>query len=170
MCCSWKGTRRSRSSRAASNGNFQGGVTALTMHVGDRDLCRRAVVNFGVSYALPARYPTLGHQTASSYRHRRHDDHRRRSHGHGLYSDRGIPTLRTRSRSEHGFLGSNTAGDWRRRLWAPLANETAPGSTTWSRAIPPLTPHPSRLINLETTIAIERSARSGQPVKVAVEV
>ena len=65
------------------------------------------------------------------------------------------------------FLGSNTAGDWAMGdFWGPLGNETRAWldhlSTGGRR---PCTPRPSRRLNLETTLAIERAVATGQPVR-----
>ena len=86
-----------------------------------------AVVNFGVSYALPARYPTLGQSDRVELLGTEgtmiiDDDHT----DHMLFSDRGIPHAYV---PDHGvnmaFLGSNTAGDWAvGDFWGPLGNET----------------------------------------------
>jgi predicted dehydrogenase len=128
-----------------------------------------AVINLGVSYALPARYPTLG----QSYRVELlgtegtmiiDDDH----FDHLLFSERGIPHAYVPDHQvEMAFLGSNTAGDWAvGEFWGPLANETrawldhlATGAATVHT-----TPEQAR-INLETTIAIERAAATGETVR-----
>ncbi|MEN9782994.1 MAG: hypothetical protein RJA24_337 [Pseudomonadota bacterium] len=132
-----------------------------------------AVVNFGVSYALPAKYPTLGQSDRVELLGTEgtmiiDDDHM----DHILYSDKGIPHAYVPDHSVNmAFLGSNTAGDWAvGDFWGPLGNETrswldhlVTGNSTVHT-----TPQQA-LINLETTIAIERSARSGQPVRLPLE-
>ena len=132
-----------------------------------------AVVNFGVSYALPAKYPTLGQSDRVELLGTEgtmliDDDHM----DHVLYSDRGIPHAYVPDHAVNmAFLGSNTAGDWAvGDFWGPLGNETrawldhlATGSATVHT-----TPEQA-IINLQTTIAIERSARSGQPVRLPLE-
>ena len=86
-----------------------------------------AVVNFGVSYALPARYPTLGQSDrveilGSDGTMIIDDDHL----DHLLYSDKGIPHAYVPDHAVNmAFLGSNTAGDWAvGDFWGPLGNET----------------------------------------------
>ena len=86
-----------------------------------------AVINFGVSYALPARYPTLGQSDrvellGSEGTMIIDDDHM----DHLLYSDKGIPHAYVPDHHVNmAFLGSNTAGDWAvGDFWGPLGNET----------------------------------------------
>ena len=86
-----------------------------------------AVINFGVSYALPARYPTLGQSDrvellGSDGTMIIDDDHM----DHLLYSDKGIPHAYVPDHHVNmAFLGSNTAGDWAvGDFWGPLGNET----------------------------------------------
>ena len=132
-----------------------------------------AVVNFGVSYALPARYPTLGQSDRVELLGTEgtmiiDDDHL----DHILFSERGVPHAYVPDHQVNlAFLGSNTAGDWAvGDFWGPLANETR----AWLDHL--VTGHPTAhttpeqaLINLETTIAIERSARTGEPVRLPLE-
>jgi hypothetical protein len=91
---------------------------------------------------------------------------------HILYSERGVPHAYVPDHQVNlAFLGSNTAGDWAvGDFWGPLANETR----AWLDHL--VTGHPTAhttpeqaLINLETTIAIERSARTGEPVRLPLE-
>jgi hypothetical protein len=76
---------------------------------------------------------------------------------------------------DHGvnfaFLGSNTAGDWAvGDFWGPVANETRAWLDHVVTGNPTAHATPEQaLINLETTIAIERSARTGQPVRLPLE-
>jgi len=132
-----------------------------------------AVINLGVSYALPARYPTLGQSDRVELLGTEgtmiiDDDHM----DHVLFSERGIPHAYVPDHAvEMAFLGSNTAGDWAvGDFWGPLGNETrawldhlATGAATVHT-----TPAQAR-INLETTIAIERAVASGQPVRLPLE-
>ena len=68
-----------------------------------------AVINFGVSYALPARYPTLGQSDRVELLGAEgtmiiDDDHM----DHVLYSDRGIPHAYLEFPGEgHGFRGQD---------------------------------------------------------------
>ncbi|HEX2825574.1 MAG TPA: Gfo/Idh/MocA family oxidoreductase [Burkholderiales bacterium] len=133
-----------------------------------------AVVNFGINYALPANYPTLGQSDRVELLGTEgtmmiDDDHME----HMLHSERGIPhpyvpghTLKT------AFLGANAAGDWALGdFWGPLGNETRAWLDHLVTGAPTAHTTPEQaLINLETTIAIERSARTGQPVRLPLEV
>jgi predicted dehydrogenase len=132
-----------------------------------------AVINLGVSYALPTRYPTLGQSDRVELLGTEgtmiiDDDHL----DHILFSDRGVPHAYVPDHQVNlAFLGSNTAGDWAvGDFWGPLANETR----AWLDHL--VTGHPTAhttpeqaMINLETTIAIERSARTGEPVRLPLE-
>ena len=132
-----------------------------------------AVVNFGVSYALPARYPTLGQSDRVELLGTEgtmiiDDDH----HDHILFSDRGVPHAYVPDHQVNmAFLGSNTAGDWAvGDFWGPLANETRAWLDHLVTGSPTAHTTPEQaLINLETTLAIERSARTGQPVRLPLE-
>ncbi|HXF67511.1 MAG TPA: Gfo/Idh/MocA family oxidoreductase [Burkholderiales bacterium] len=132
-----------------------------------------AVVNLGISYALPAKYPTLGQSDRVELLGTEgtmliDDDHL----DHLLYSERGIPHAYVpEHRVEMAFLGSNTAGDWALdEFWGPLANETRAwlDHLVTGRPTAHTTPEQAR-VNLETTIAIERSAASGKPVRLPLE-
>jgi predicted dehydrogenase len=128
-----------------------------------------AVVNFGVSYALPAQYPTLGQSDRVELLGTEgtmiiDDDHM----DHLIYSEKGIPHAYV---PDHGvpfaFLGSNTAGDWALGdFWGPLGNETRSwlDSLVTGAKTAHCTPE-AALINLETTIAMEQSARTGRAVR-----
>jgi predicted dehydrogenase len=132
-----------------------------------------AVINLGVSYALPARYPTLGQSDRVELLGTEgtmiiDDDHME----HLLFSEKGVPHAYVPDHAvELAFLGSNTAGDWAvGDFWGPLGNETrawldhlATGAATVHT-----TPVQAR-INLETTIAIERAVASGQAVRLPLE-
>jgi predicted dehydrogenase len=132
-----------------------------------------AVVSFGVSYALPSRYPTLGQSDRVELLGTEgtmiiDDDHM----DHVLFSDRGIPHAYVPDHQVNmAFLGSNTAGDWAvGDFWGPLANETRAWLDHLVTGNPTAHTTPDQaLVNLETTIAIERSARTGQPVRLPLE-
>ena len=132
-----------------------------------------AVINFGVSYALPARYPTLGQSDrvellGSEGTMIIDDDHM----DHVLYSDKGIPHAYVPDHALNmAFLGSNTAGDWAvGDFWGPLANETRTWLDSLVTGNPTVqtTPEQARL-NLETTLAIERAVATGQSVNLPLE-
>src|SRR5438552_16947342 len=132
-----------------------------------------AVINLGVSYALPTRYPTLGQSDRVELLGTDgtmiiDDDHL----DHLLFSEQGIPHAYVPDHQVNmAFLGSNTAGDWAvGDFWGPLGNETrawldhlATGAQTVHT-----TPAQAR-INLETTIAIERAVASGQSVHLPLQ-
>jgi predicted dehydrogenase len=129
-----------------------------------------AVVNFGISYALPANYPTqgqsdrvelLGHDGTMMI----DDDHME----HLIFSEKGIPHPYVPGHSINlAFLGSNTAGDWAMGdFWGPLGNETrswldflATGRGGDIHATPA-----QAMLNLRTTYAIERAVETGQVVR-----
>jgi len=132
-----------------------------------------AVVNFGVSYALPARYPTLGQSDRVELLGTEgtmiiDDDHM----DHVLFSDRGVPHAYVPGHEVNmAFLGSNTAGDWAvGDFWGPLGNETRAWLDSLVTGQPTVhtTPEQAR-INLETTIAIERAVASGQSVRLPLQ-
>jgi predicted dehydrogenase len=127
-----------------------------------------AVINFGVSYALPMRYPTLGQSDRVELLGRDgtmivDDDHL----DHLIYSDIGIPHAYVPDHSVNmAFLGSNTAGDWALgEFWGPLANETR----SWldrlvtGRPAAHATAQEARM-TLLTTLAMEESARTGRAI------
>jgi len=132
-----------------------------------------AVVNLGVSYALPAGYPTLGQSDRVELLGTEgtmiiDDDHL----DHLLYSEKGVPHAYV---PDHGvkmaFLGSNTAGDWAMDdFWGPLGNETRAWLDSLATGAPTVhtTPEQAR-INLETTIAIERAVATGHPVHLPLQ-
>ena len=132
-----------------------------------------AVINLGVSYALPARYPTLGQSDRVELLGAEgtmiiDDDHM----DHVLFSDKGIPHAYVPDHSVNmAFLGSNTAGDWAcGDFWGPLGNETRSWLDHLVTGSPTVhtTPEQAR-INLETTIAIERAVVTGQSIRLPLE-
>ena len=132
-----------------------------------------AVVNFGISYSLPANYPTLGQSDRVELLGRDgtmiiDDDHM----DHILFSDKGIPHPYVPGHSVNmAFLGSNSAGDWAvGDFWGSLGNETRAWLDSLATGQPTVhcTPEQAR-INLETTIAIERAMASGQSVRLPLQ-
>lgn len=132
-----------------------------------------AVINFGVSYALPAKYPTLGQSDRVELLGTEgtmliDDDHMDQL----LYSEKGIPHAYVPGHNvTMAFLGSNTAGDWAAGdFWGPLANETRAWLDHLVTGNPTVhaTPEQAR-INLETTIAIERAVATGKAVRLPLE-
>lgn len=132
-----------------------------------------AVINFGISYALPANYPTLGQSDRVELLGTEgtmiiDDDHM----DHLLFSEKGIPHPYVPGHSVNmAFLGSNSAGDWAMDdFWGPLGNETRAWLDHLATGAPTIhtTPEQAR-INLETTIAIERAMVSGQSVRLPLQ-
>lgn len=132
-----------------------------------------AVVNLGISYALPERYPTLGQSDRLELLGEEgtmivDDDHM----DHLLYSERGIPHAYVPDHHVNmAFLGSNTAGDWAcGDFWGPLGNETRAwiDSLITGQVTMHTTPKQAR-INLETTLAIEQAVRTGHSVRLPLK-
>ena len=132
-----------------------------------------AVINLGVSYALPTRYPTLGQSDrvellGSEGTMIIDDDHL----DHLLFSEKGIPHAYVPDHHVNmAFLGSNTAGDWAvGDFWGPLGNETRAWLDHLVTGSPTVhtTPEQAR-INLETTVAIERAVATGKSVRLPLE-
>jgi predicted dehydrogenase len=132
-----------------------------------------AVINVGISYALPADYPILGQTDRVELLGEEgtmmiDDDHRE----HILYSEKGSAHAYVPGHKVHlAFTGSNPSGDWALGdYWGPLGNETRmwldhliTGNPTYHA-----TPEEARLV-LETTIAIERAVASGERVRLPLE-
>ncbi|MGW8183794.1 MAG: Gfo/Idh/MocA family oxidoreductase, partial [Burkholderiales bacterium] len=132
-----------------------------------------AVVNLGISYALPAKYPTQGQSDRVELLGTEgtmliDDDHM----DHVLYTEKGIPHPYVPGHKvELAFLGSNSAGDWALgEFWGALGNETRAWLDHLVTGNPTAhtTPEQARL-NLEVTHAIERSAKSGKAVRLPLE-
>jgi predicted dehydrogenase len=132
-----------------------------------------AVIDFGVSYALPTRYPTLGQSDrvellGSEGTMIIDDDHM----DHLLFSEKGVPHAYVPDHAvEMAFLGSNTAGDWAvGDFWGPLGNETRAWLDHLSTGAPTVhcTPEQAR-INLEVTLAIERAVATRQTVHLPLQ-
>jgi predicted dehydrogenase len=132
-----------------------------------------AVVNLGISYALPANYPTLGQSDRVELLGTEgtmivDDDHME----HLLYSEKGIPHPYVPGHTLNmAFLGGNAAGDWAMDdFWGPLGNETRAWLDHLVTGAPTIhtTPEQAR-INLETTIAIERAVASGHSVRLPLQ-
>jgi predicted dehydrogenase len=129
-----------------------------------------AVVNFGISYALPANYPTQGQSDrvellGSDGTMIIDDDHME----HLIFSEKGIPHPYVPGHSINlAFLGSNTAGDWAMGdFWGPLGNETRSWLdflSTGRGGSVHATPEQA-MLNLKTTYAIERAVATGQTVR-----
>ena len=128
-----------------------------------------AVVNFGIGYALPARYPTQGQSDrvellGSDGTMIIDDDHME----HLIFSEKGIPHPYVPGHAiEMAFLGSNSAGDWAvGDFWGPLGNETRAWLDFLATGRPSVhATADEAMLNLKTTYAIERAAATGQVVR-----
>jgi predicted dehydrogenase len=126
------------------------------------------VVNLGVSYALPEKYPALGHAARVEVLGTEgvmilDDDHTDQL----MYTEKGVPHVYLPDHHVNMvFLQSGTPGDWALgEFWGPIANETR----AWldylcmDRPCVLATPQEARA-NLEATLAIEHSVATGRPV------
>ncbi|MBY0268952.1 MAG: Gfo/Idh/MocA family oxidoreductase [Burkholderiales bacterium] len=127
-----------------------------------------AVVNLGVSYALPEKYPALGHAARVEVLGTEgvmilDDDHTDQI----MYSNKGIPHVYLPDHQVNMvFLQSGTPGDWALgEFWGPIANETRAwlDHLAMGKACSLATPREART-NLEATLAIEHSIATGRPV------
>ena len=128
-----------------------------------------AVVNFGVCYALPQHYPSLGHAARVEVIGTEgvmilDDDHTDQL----MYTNVGVPHVYIPDHTVNMvFLGSGTPGDWALgEFQGPVASE----SRAWldylstGRACVLATPEDARRA-LEISLAIERSLKTGAAVK-----
>src|SRR5262245_8035665 len=127
-----------------------------------------SIVNFGVSYALPEKYPALGHAARVELLGTEgvmilDDDHTAQLR----YSEKGVPHVYLPGHSVNMvFLQSGTPGDWALGdFWGPIANETRAWLDHLALGKPCAlaTPQEARA-TLEATLAIEYSMEAGQPV------
>lgn len=126
------------------------------------------VINLGVSYALPEKYPALGHAARVEVLGTEgviilDDDHTDQL----MYTEKGIPHVYLPDHNVNMvFLQSGTPGDWALgEFWGPIANETRAWLDYLSMGRPCVlaTPQEARA-NLEATLAIEHSVATGRPV------
>ncbi len=127
-----------------------------------------AVVNLGVSYALPEKYPALGHAARVEVLGTGgvmilDDDHTDQI----MYSETGVPHVYLPDHNVNMvFLQSGTPGDWALgEFWGPIANETRAwlDHIATGRPCTLATPQDARA-TLEATLAIEHSMRIGAAV------
>ena len=127
-----------------------------------------AVANFGVSYALPAKYPSLGHAArvevlGSEGVMLLDDDHTDQL----MYSEQGADHVYIpQHRANMVFLGSGTPGDWALGdFYGPVATETRAwlDHLSMGRACLLATATDARKV-VEITMAIERSLRTRQAI------
>jgi predicted dehydrogenase len=126
------------------------------------------VVNLGVSYALPEKYPALGHAARVELLGTGgvmilDDDHTDQI----MYSEKGIPHVYLPDHDVNMvFLQSGTPGDWALgEFYGPIASETRAWLDYLSMGRPCVlaTPDEARA-TLEATLAIEHSVQTGRPV------
>ncbi|MFL5100481.1 MAG: Gfo/Idh/MocA family protein [Xanthobacteraceae bacterium] len=126
------------------------------------------IVNFGVSYALPEKYPALGHAAHVEVLGTEgvmilDDDHTDQL----MYSEKGVPHVYLPDHAVNMvFLQSGTPGDWALgEFLGPIANETRAWIDHLAMGKPCVlaTPHEARA-TLEATLAIEHSMATGKPV------
>jgi predicted dehydrogenase len=126
------------------------------------------VVNLGISYALPEKYPALGHAARVEILGTEgvmilDDDHTDQL----MYTEKGVPHVYLPDHTVNMvFLQSGTPGDWALgELWGPIANETRAWLDHLAMGKPCVlaTPREARA-NLEATLAIEHSLATGRAV------
>jgi predicted dehydrogenase len=126
-------------------------------------------VNLGISYALPEKYPSLGHAARVEVLGTEgvmilDDDHTDQI----MYSNKGVPHVYLPDHTVNMvFLQSGTPGDWALGdFWGPIANETRAWLDHLATGKPCVlaTPREARA-TLEATLAIELSVESGLPVR-----
>jgi predicted dehydrogenase len=126
------------------------------------------VVNLGISYALPAKYPALGHAARVELVGTGgvmilDDDHTDQL----MYTEKGIPHVYLPDHAVNMvFLQSGTPGDWALgEFIGPIASETRAWLDYLCMGRPCVlaTPHEARA-TLEATLAIEHSVSTGRPV------
>jgi predicted dehydrogenase len=127
-----------------------------------------AVASLGVSYALPEKYPALGHAARVEVLGTEgvmilDDDHTDQL----MYSEKGVPHVYLPDHSVNMvFLQSGTPGDWALGdFWGPIANETRAWLDHLALGKPcVLATAAEARRTLEVTLAIERSAATRKPV------
>src|SRR3954454_7039651 len=131
-----------------------------------------AVVNLGVSYALPEKYPALGHAARVEVLGIGgvmilDDDHTDQL----MYSEKGVPHVYLPDHVVNMvFLSSGTPGDWALGdFWGPIANETRAWLDHLATGKPCVhaTAADARR-NLEVTLAIQLAAATSKQVKLPI--
>ncbi len=126
-------------------------------------------VNLGISYALPEKYPAMGHAARVEVVGTEgvmilDDDHTDQI----MYSNKGLPHVYLPGHTVNMvFLQSGTPGDWALgEFWGPIANETRAWLDHLATGKPCVlaTPREARA-TLEATLAIELSVESGKAVR-----
>jgi len=127
-----------------------------------------SVVNLGICYALPEKYPALGHAARVELLGTEgvmllDDDHTDQL----MYTEKGIPHVYLPDHAVNMvFLQSGTPGDWALgEFLGPIPNETRAWLDHLALGKPCALATPAEArATLEATLAIEYSAASGQPV------
>ena len=127
-----------------------------------------SIVNLGVCYALPEKYPALGHAARVEILGTGgvmilDDDHTDQL----MYSEKGVPHVYLPDHVVNMvFLQSGTPGDWALgEFWGPIANETRAWLDHVAMGKPCALASPAEArATLEATLAIEHSMRTGKPV------
>jgi predicted dehydrogenase len=131
------------------------------------------IVNFGVSYALPEKYPALGHAARVEVLGTEgvmilDDDHTDQL----MYSEKGVPHVYLPDHAVNMvFLQSGTPGDWALgEFLGPIANETRAWLDHLAMGKPCVlaTPQEGRA-TLEATLAIEHSMAVGKSVRLPLD-
>src|SRR5712671_6048857 len=131
------------------------------------------VASLGVGYALPEKYPALGHAARVEVLGTEgvmilDDDHTDQL----MYTEKGVPHVYLPDHSVNMvFLQSGTPGDWALgEFWGPIANETRAWLDHLALGKPcALATAREARRTLEVTLAIERSAASGKPVTLPLD-
>ncbi|MBI3043064.1 MAG: Gfo/Idh/MocA family oxidoreductase [Betaproteobacteria bacterium] len=127
-----------------------------------------AVVNLGIAYSLPDKYPARGHAARVEVLGTGgvmilDDDHTDKL----MYSEKGVPHVYLPDQPVNMvFLQSGTPGDWALGdFWGPVANETRAWLDHLAVGKPCVlaTAREARA-TLEVTLAIEHSSATGKPV------
>jgi predicted dehydrogenase len=127
-----------------------------------------AIVNLGICYALPGKYPTYGQSPrfeilgTDGVIFMDHDNK-----DNILFTDKGVPHAYVPDHKvDLLFMQTNSSGDWALGdFWGPIANETR----SWLDHIVTGNPCPHTTVQegrrtLEVTLAIEESAKTGKAV------
>jgi predicted dehydrogenase len=130
-----------------------------------------AVVNLGVCYALPAKYPTMGQSPRFEVLGEEGvillDADNKDSL---LFTDKGVPHAYVPDHTVNmAFMQSNSSGDWALgEFWGPIANETR----SWLDHLATGSPSAHTTLiegrrTVEVTLAIDESARTGEAIKLS---
>ena len=132
-----------------------------------------AVVNLGVCFSLPDKYPSLGAnarlEVLGTEGVMLFDDDLKEQI---LYTDRGMPHSYVPDRGLNMvFLCSTSPGDWALGdFWGPLADETRAWLDHLSTGRPCVLASPEEARrNLEVTLAIDQAAQTGKVVRLPLE-